>query len=233
MRLGRWGYLVGVILRDANSRKVPRTAGRRNTKEELPISFSGAMVRLILDGKKTQTRRIVKPGRRVLGGGETKAVAPFRAEDGSWWFDPAWGKIKPRYGEEGQKLWVRETWAESGAEGDGESPKILFLADFRPVGELPGPVPSKWKPSTRLKREHSRLTLEVTGVRVERLLDISDEDARDEGFWPDVGGGVSWAGKQHLGPREAFFACWDSLCGRDEQNPNPWVWVYSFRKLAG
>lgn len=172
--------------------------------KERPIIFNEAMVRAILDGRKTQTRRIVK--HQPLEG-----VAP----DSSW--------IRPC--DVGDRLWVREKWAQSsfgqtsltfyGADREHDPPHIAKCA--------------RWQPSIHMPRAASRITLEVTGVRVERLQDISEGDAIAEGCSID---GESPSGLYVANnARSAFCRLWQSIYGPDSWNQNPWVWVIDFRVI--
>jgi hypothetical protein len=194
---------------------------------ELPILFSAPMVRAIIDGRKTQTRRAVKP-----------------QPDDDYWpvgTGPTHARHCP-YGQPGDRLWVRETWRAHQSfdlAAPNELPKIDGLhyeADGRPrfwdFGRL--------RSSIHMPRWASRITLEIVSVRVERVQDISEEDARAEGVlrsdwvndetceWPDS-------------EREAFRALWDSINGhiktptgghfRHSWDANPWVWVVEFHRL--
>lgn len=183
-------------------------------KAELPILFSGPMVRAILDGSKTQTRRVFNPKRCTepgcLNAWQVPGIdgtfgCPYGSEDA----DPP------------TRLWVRETWRKRAG-------LYYYAADFAPADV----AALKWKPSIHMPRAASRLLLEVTETRLERLQDITEEDARAEGtpaaFWK--------VGNQHVGPcyRAAFPALWDMTYG--EQAPwksNPVVWVVSFRRVEG
>lgn len=169
---------------------------------EHPILFSGPMVRAILHGTKTQTRRALRPqpDRKL-----DATVHYDRATGGAMWasIHGDHGTHCP-YGKPGERLWVRETWRK--AEG-----VLQYRAD--PVTW--GPT-RKWTPAIHMPRVASRLTLEVTGVRVERLQDITERDAIDEGETGTSGYRLLWDdlnGKRGLG--------WST---------NPWVWVVEFRR---
>lgn len=201
---------------------------------ERPILFSGEMVRAILDGRKTQTRRVVKPPKWAMARDietEHGIACAFHPDCESLAFLPCpYAKIKfgnkyvPHY--EG-RLWVRETWART-TDYDGQflldGVKALYRADDN--GSI---TPSRWRPSIHMPRALSRITLEVTGVRVERVQDISQEDAKAEGvepFHPPTPGvGPTWI------PR--FEWLWDDINGKRGfgWNTNPWVWVISFKRL--
>lgn len=189
----------------------------KNTKDqdpktkERPILFSGPMVRAILEGRKTQTRRIVKP-------------QPVETE---------WRKIACPYGQPGDRLWVRETFA-TGYGGvfyrasEGDKCKVISGAI----------VP--WKPSIYMPRKLSRLTLEVVRVRVERLQDITDYDCAEEGccdrtpLQDNEPAGKFIRERQHSSAVRLRYEClWESINGKGSWDANPWVWVVEFKKVAG
>jgi hypothetical protein len=202
-------------------------------KSEKPIIFSGPMVRAIMEGRKTQTRRAVKPqpGRRLreAGGVWTEPCETPLADEipGSSWGHP---RICPY--ETGMTLWVREAWDVSPF-----SPK--HDADGRPLWDVLYPADGVWRyrisgarksflppvyldrrsrPPVNMPRWASRLTLRVTGVRCERLTEITGEDAKAEGF-------ASTA---------EFREAWDSLYKKRGLgwDANPWVWAVGFEVLA-
>lgn len=200
-----------------------------------PILFSGPMVRAILSGSKTVTRRVLFCG---------DLDRPFQMGDGSWHVtDSQGGHMSPlavRY-VKGDRLWVREA-LERGATFimDGEETKaVVYSAD----GSMHDDANWVWKrdtlPSIHCPRGLSRITLEVTDVKVERLQDISEADAIAEGVdRRDDGKGYSWPGSCHNSfpatARIAFFMLWDSInaarpgCSWDD---NPWVAAYTFRRI--
>ncbi len=186
---------------------------------ERPILFSGPMVRAILDGRKTQTRRVVKGvsnancipvrGATVRRGTITHVLDAAR-------YCP--------YGKPGDRLWVRETWAYAPAavyaKVDRDGP-FVYAADGDGYGRT---LSGQWTPSIHMPRWASRLTLEVTSVRVERLQGISYDDMRAEGM----------AVAHPLDPTEVFRETWDSLNATRGfgWDANPWVWVIEFRRAA-
>ncbi|WP_434715475.1 hypothetical protein [Paraburkholderia sp. A3RO-2L] len=205
---------------------------------EIPILFSGPMVRAILDGSKTQTRRIVKPA-------GAHHIFQFRGKDeargadeptGEW----AWCRsahvvsehIRCPYGKPGDRLWVRETWQgpmwEEGtwdADTDYHTPKYCeYRADGGPTPEyvdFEDNLRQGWKPSIHMPRWASRITLEVSGVRIERLQSISEADAEAEG----IEGGHATV---------QFRGLWDSVALRGaDWDANPWVWVVEFKRIGG
>lgn len=203
--------------------------------KERPILFSGPMVRALLDGSKTQTRRVVKPQPpnhmgtvRTLGDGDWQFVqdAHTLADSASTWRCP--------YGQPDDRLWVRETF------GHFERNDTLKPGDtiyYRADGECLELRP--WRPSIHMPRWASRITLEITGVRVERLQDISEADAIAEGcaknhnnyYWggPHKAGGL----KQMATARQAYQDLWESINGPGSWEANPWVWVVGFKRAEG
>lgn len=179
--------------------------------KERPILFSGPMVRAILDGRKTQTRRIVKD--------ESKAK---RDIDGIYWGCP--------YGLIGDRLWVRETWFDNlcpRTPADGLN-EVYYRADGEAHEQFPGDyMDMRWTPSIHMPRWASRITLEVTGVRVERLNEIDADDVFAEGAlttdyeWWHV----------DLMVRQQFQILWESINGPGSWAANPWVWVIEFKRV--
>lgn len=200
--------------------------------KERGIIFNAEMVRAILDGCKTQTRRVMNNQPCTLSG-ETISVQRddfnFRwvgdlHNDTSGWFPCPLGKI-------GDRLWVRETWRkfdssdECGCSeypcGCPEDGAIIYRAT-QDGGE------SKWSPSIHMPRRYSRITLEITDVRVERLNDISNDDAKSEGCWYGRGGGVP---DKALTPSDQFPTLWEEIYGDGSWSSNPWVWVIEFKRI--
>ena len=203
------------------------------------------MVRATLDDSKTQTRRIVKPkvaetlnwfggkdgvdddrtldellGQRI----EEKGVRVWCAdypEEGS-------ELIHCPYGQPGDQLWVRETWLKTNPFSDGG----LHTYGYRATDEIEFPD-AIWKPSIHMPRAASRITLEITGVRVERLQVISDDDAIAEGIERD---GDWWRGYHPSGcgvalPTHSYQSLWESINGPGSWAVNPWVWVVEFKAV--
>ncbi len=179
---------------------------------EHPILFSAAMVKAILEGRKTQTRRVIKP-QPIHNIKHREYIAVI---DGS--------KKQCPYGQPGDRLWVRETWQLSEEAGmyypeTGRLPDTLceYAADYSEVERKDG---GPWKPSIFMPRWASRITLEVVKVRVERLQDMSYEDAVAEGI-------------DHIYPqgRLQFRMLWDSINAKRGYgwDVNPWVWVVEFK----
>lgn len=218
---------------------------------ERPILFSGAMVRAILDGRKTQTRRVVKGVNRLHNGVhisdwplsdppvmyEEDGLAVFTEQ--TWVDDNTEFDVYCPYGKPSDRLWVRETWAalysdHSAMYGPllGRKPShIAYRGDHAdPNGDGPdNPMP--WRPSIHMPRWASRITLEVTGVRVERVQDISEADAEAEGTTLEEDHGDCIA--QYNTHRLAFSFLWDRINAKRGYgwDANPWVWVVEFRRV--
>lgn len=220
---------------------------------EHPIIFSGPMVRAILAGRKTQTRRLVTPRPPPVDVVQKMAGIDFsifqKPNDGDRWSvggpvwavrecmgtEPGW---RCPYGAPGDLLWVRETFCHRDKEHHAEGGWWFAATD-----DVDNP---KWTPSIYMPRSVSRITLRVTGVRVERVADISDADAIAEGarHYPDIpdpnpwGQGGRWQmmidnppSTDHcLGTaRHAFLNAWDIVNGkRAPASTNPWVWAVTF-----
>ncbi len=215
---------------------------------EKPILFSGPMVRAILAGQKTQTRRLL-----MVPWGKRSRCRPFEPwwveEDGRLFHQDEWGDFEDveerhvsPYGVAGDRLWVRETWRTSSnheacdAAGMGHrhmGPCYEFAAD------LP---PSKgWRPSIFMPRGVSRIALEVTQIRVQRLQSISEEDAEAEGVEamdglldePELYRRAKEMGGTATDARVWYAALWDMINGKKAPwSVNPWVWAVSFRTVT-
>lgn len=229
--------------------------------KDRPILFSAPMVRAILAGHKTQTRRLVKVGDTIEERDDGTRWPYFttwtHGDDGSPW-------ASCPYGEPGNRLWVRETWRYADWTEDGQ-PWIRYAADdARRLCERVTPewaarvadiwaelssaenvavdgraADRKWRPSIFLPRWASRLTLAVTAVRVERLQEISEDDAQAEGVdryaaacdHPRFGcDEIGCLGVTH---RASYAALWDDINGdRAAWASNPWVWVVEFKRVT-
>ena len=187
-----------------------------------PILFRGEMVRALLSGQKTMTRRVVKPE-------PLQSATRFEHFDGPRWraYDDMsfmeWATCP--YGTSGDLLWVRETWTTDNA-------KLRFRADYEEIGH-DKLVAGRWKPSIHMPRWASRLTLRITDVRVERLQDISREDAVAEGCVSPLKGteleGVP--GDYVADERTSFAILWKSINGPESWSANPFVWVVEFEVI--
>jgi len=202
--------------------------------KEKPILFSGEMVRAILDGRKTQTRRVVKYN-HMLG------------EPAAWCGAAVGGAIEPiigeyqrfcPYGAPGDRLWVREThqFVDTGTKSvafaaDGKIHPCSYGIEDMPMGinpniSIPDVWDGNWRPSIFMPRWASRITLEVTAVRVERVQDISPKDALAEG---DV---EALTNPRHKETSiDWYHNLWDSINGAGSWASNPWVWVVEFRRI--
>lgn len=229
----------------------------REPVKERPILFSGPMVRAILDGSKTQTRRVVKPQPKHPR--VHKFENPLTGE-------LVWGYLVPTdsivtkidgftcpFGNVGDRLWVRETWCRKfdepsgyvyNADGNLDHTCCWYKADGVEVRAVngdgfqewnkDGSEKSPWEPSIHMPRWASRITLEITDVRVQRLHDISHDDAIAEGAF-DTGYGFSFdmarfGESRH--PETAFECLWDSINAKSHPwESNPWVWAISFEAV--
>ena len=212
---------------------------------ERPILFAGAMVRAILDGRKTQTRRVVKiPGvmPRTAFTITSSAEEMIRFDDGTFHYLSTAALSGPYpcpYGQAGDRLWVRETWAASGS-------RTRYRADQSHPDDYPGAQFQPWRPSIHMPRVACRLVLEITDVRVERLQAISHEDALAEGVFDGAAfcdafepGKRNAAGESHEDiarrlqwPQRQFQRLWASINGQASWDANPWVWALTFRQVT-
>lgn len=174
-----------------------------------PILFSGPMVRAILDGWKTQTRRPVASARHPYGHllGPEGVAREFLGKTEA---------VRCPLGQPGDRLWVRETWQLCDYDGPGGYPKTdaVYRADGETDDKRNG-----WRPSIHMPRWASRITLEVVRVSVEQVQDITEEGAIKEGCVP----------LDSSSPREMFGDLWQSIYGTWEANP--WVWAVEFRRI--
>ncbi len=206
--------------------------------KERPILFSDEMVRAILSGQKTQTRRIVKfkyfsheqmrflhkhptDGYQFSGTGTYQEVGLM-------------GKFS-HFGVAGDRLWVRETFGVMPGTSDEEK-QLVYRADS-PL-DIPswpsrrGPIEDfiRWRPSIHMPRWASRITLEITNIRVERLNDISAMDILAEGVDNGMSNpsmGKRWENQQHI----AWVDLWEKINGEGSWDENPWVWVIEFKRV--
>ena len=221
--------------------------------KERPINFNSEMVRALLDGRKTQTRRPLKPAHgeqsrwltldnlhNFVESGEMRETGwqMWHPKDGP---GSPYGFIKSPYGKPGDTLWVREKFF---YDLDGH----VLYRDPGGEWEFKSPDELKGKPSIHMPRWASRISLEITGVRVERIQDISEEDAETEG--------AKLACAECLEPfdvnQNAMGYCWVPDCQGSDFNhragfknlwgsiyekkglgweANPWVWIYEFKRI--
>ncbi|EMZ3531607.1 hypothetical protein ABDI71_001856 [Enterobacter hormaechei subsp. hoffmannii] len=219
---------------------------------ERGMIFNSDMVRAILDGRKTQTRRIIKDctvGRDPI----SKFIQIGKKFIGCYPEDvPELIRECCPYGVPGDRIWVRETFQgplfdfeqmEAYQEDSSKFKKpefCVYKADGKPAPEFfdaDDNLHCGWRPSIHMPRWASRITLEITGVRVEQLKSISEEEARSEGiarlregFWKHYQPG--WTQHQ-LSARGSFATLWDSIYGFGDWDRNPWVWVVEFKRIEG
>jgi hypothetical protein len=190
-----------------------------------PILFSAPMVRALLNGSKTQTRRICKLD--VRAGMPEPEVASLL-------------KCCP-YGQPGDELWVRETLDHDAARGHFYKATGMYVGPLLDYEREPPPaigLPTRAIPSIHMPRWASRITLRITDVRVERLQDISEADVIAEGVprWPlgyrvEVSGAPKHESRSFDRSEQAYRWLWESINGQGSWDANPWVWVVEFRRL--
>ena len=245
--------------------------------KERGMIFNSEMVRAILDGRKTQTRRIMKvqPESNQLGlllitdSTKHSDIGKYHWAESNATGNHVRSKLfSSPFGAVGERIWVRETWATLGNEdgcyvdwednlckGDERSAARIYRAscEQRPgdygLWSIPDDAYWKphtkehkfegaWRPSIHMPRWASRILLEITDVRVERLNAISEEDARAEGI---IDGGCLNCGEPEpcgcANPEpdatDAFAYLWHSIYGQENWNANPWVWVIEFKRVEG
>lgn len=245
--------------------------------KERGMIFNSEMVRAILDGRKTQTRRIMKvqPESNQLGlllitdSTKHSDIGKYHWAESNATGNHVRSKLfSSPFGAVGERIWVRETWATLGNEdgcyvdwednlckGDERSAARIYRAscEQRPgdygLWSIPDDAYWKphtkehkfegaWRPSIHMPRWASRILLEITDVRVERLNAISEEDARAEDI---IDGGCLNCGEPEpcgcANPEpeatDAFAYLWQSIYGQDNWNANPWVWVIEFKRVEG
>lgn len=211
--------------------------------KERPILYNAPMVRAILADQKTVTRRMIKPQPTLdtdewvidAGGtGKWMGSGPSPATGGT---RQTWGWATCPYGQPGDRLWVRETWARAGNGDPGYLTYRATYPDCLPpdLENIPPASEIRWKPSIHMFRRDSRILLEVTAVRIERLQDLSEEQARAEGI---TDGGCNNCGNHEPcgcdcpapSAIDSFVHLWNSTGGN--WDANPWVWVIEFKRIT-
>lgn len=237
--------------------------------KERPVIFNGEMVRAILEGRKTQTRRVMnfqpKPSETRPGDfwfSSKKLESMVHVSD----FTPGNSTIVDchlffqehccPFGQVGDRLWVREAFGmqvrRDGLGGTGEF-RVYRASNPDAVKYTTAcgkSVPVKWTPSIHMPRRASRILLEITAVRVERLNDISEEDASAEGVRQGIRRTGSSAGNEPVYcnylaenlndayewfdlPSDSFISLWQSIYGAESWQHSPWVWVIEFKRVGG
>lgn len=221
--------------------------------KERPIIFNSDMVRAVLDGRKTQTRRVmrVQPESNQYGllhitdSTKRSDIGKYHwAESNATGPHTRSALFSCPFGTVGNRLWVREAYRVHSRATDVAT--LVYKASEQqswtqqthrvPIEKCNKPaVVDKWTPSIHMPRWASRIALEITGVRVDRMYDISEADARAEGveqlrggFWRHYQPG--WTQHQ-LSARGSFVTLWKSIYGEDSWQANPWVWVIEFKRV--
>ncbi|MED5757828.1 hypothetical protein VZ191_05530 [Enterobacter roggenkampii] len=220
---------------------------------ERGMIFNAEMVRAILDGRKTQTRRIMKVQPvlngnfyEVFGAGWSKGIKSVPAVPGHSL------STKCPFGTVGDRIWVREAFRVMGCATDVA--RLMYKASERnsftestrtvPVASCTKQPSQKWTPSIHMPRWASRITLEITDVRVERLNSIIEDDAAAEGvgsaIWfaatgvpEDEWSSLGEHGAERASHINTFATLWESIYGAESWQANPWVWVIEFRRVEG
>lgn len=225
-------------------------------KREIPILFSTPMIQAILEGRKTQTRRIIKPQPDEDGVDYMENPPVLDWEQiykdvwKPWIWDTEEGERKHvfcPYGQPGDVIWVRESFTIIGTDiirgSDGEVIEETSKYVFRGQKQKHIEELYKWKPSIHMPKAAARIWLEVVSVKVERLQDITNVDAVKEGINSEyfsslnenTGGRLYW--NYHANnyltkcPTSSFQTLWESINGKDSWHLNPWVWVIEFKRI--
>lgn len=214
--------------------------------KERGMIFNSEMVRAILSNRKTQTRRIMKvqPESNQLGlllitdSTKRSDIGKYHWAESNATGNHVCSKLfSCPFGAVGDRIWVRETWSSDFA-NYYPNDRVWYAADnnrrldievvdgvrgiYSPESDVH--VPFRWQPSIHMPRWASRILLEITGVRVERLRSMSQDDARAEGV-------IAASGPMEAGL--AFRELWDSIYGEESWKANPWVWVIEFERVEG
>lgn len=224
--------------------------------KERPMIFNAEMVRAILDGRKTQTRRPINPQPELpKGSGFSWKGAVYGSGSDDHETNRNFAHTKCPFGKPGDRIWVRETFQGPLFDWDMmdsycndsapfEKPEFcVYKADGVPTPEFydaDDVLHCRWRPSIHMPRWASRITLEITGVGVQRLQSITPNDAAREGLvkLPATGRYCLNQGDQYFGgashdAREVFSGLWESIYGEESWQANPWVWVIEFKRIEG
>jgi hypothetical protein len=221
--------------------------------KERPILFQGAMVRALLDGSKTQTRRICKnqpysngshfDGHEILCHNDYLPPSAMLMDAKGYTTSNMEGwEAECPYGQPGECLWVRETFLDTQGTGiehrdeSGLRHRYAFAADCVPGSygdQARKDYGLKWKPSIHMPRAASRILLEIVSVRVEQLQGISEKDARAEGVMIEDRHMAGYCAGEFLPPSiRAYRDLWVSINGAGSWDDNPWVWVVEFKRVT-
>lgn len=197
--------------------------------KECPILLNAEMIRAVLDGRKTQTRRMLSPRQLKMidaasSIGECYPLESGHQHENSQSYYREWCP----FGAVGDRLYVREAHSVR-VEPSEYSPGAVWYRESDIGRKWEGAI--RWTPSLQMPRWASRITLEITGVRVERLNSMTESDALSEGCH---GGHGSIPGYMYsASPHEHFHHIWESIYGADSWQANPWVWVIEFKRVEG
>jgi hypothetical protein len=223
---------------------LPRQQRKVKAMTERPIPFQGEMVRAILCGRKTQTRRIMKVQPWPDATVEVGLYHPHRidrhgeSQPGPAVFGAIWDHqdivnggdagLRCPYGAPGDMLWMREAWRAWSQYDDWPPSRLPPGVDVQYIADASAPWSSRYRSPRYMPRWASRITLRITDIRVERLQDISEDDAKAEGvgyknpgYLPGTKG--NWIG--------SFAYLWNEIYGPGAWEANPWVWVVSFERV--
>lgn len=205
--------------------------------KEHGILFTAPMVRAILAGTKTQTRRTLNPqptlhdfdnGKGPIPSLSGRHVAKGIEHIGCDASAGLMGYVRAPHGPVGRRLWVRETWCAPGAFATLKTGRVTYRAD---IADGKNPLGHPWKPAIHMPRWASRITLEVTRVRLERVQSITEDDARAEGVELETAGPVYRYADGRVDARSVYADLWDTINGAGSWASNPWVWAYDFKRV--
>jgi len=192
---------------------------------ERPILFSSEMVRAILDGRKTQTRRVIKPQPN-----KAWSTPPIEVIDGRYVSHGCYSDFKCPYGQPGDRLWVRETWMPF-TEAGVLLHEAIYKATDKPESDEGAPL--RWRPSIFMPRWASRITLEIIDVRVERVQEISLNDCESEGSEYCLNGKYDFSIVNEPPYLANYHRLWDSINAKRGYgwDVNPFCWVVEFTRV--
>jgi len=207
--------------------------------KEKPILFSTEMVRAILENRKTQTRRLFPFQAKVSPHKNGYQIEYFDERDNQYYTKHKEDICK--YGKIGDRLWIKETYCIDDCKEDPKAPEYLYKADYEDNVDKNLIGVDKWKPSIYMPRKASRITLEIINIRVERLNDISEQDAIAEGIeYFDIEESGKFYKNYNVeyknwmefeNPIDSYKTLWESINGQGSWEQNPWVWVIEFKRV--